>query len=57
LIWTASQMILDEKLLAAYLPAHTWFDELSGAILTVALLGAFLYRRNRCRVSAITSTV
>ena len=45
LIWTATQMILDEKLLAPYLPAHTWFDELSGAILTVALLAAFIYRQ------------
>jgi YjbE family integral membrane protein len=47
LIWTATQMILDEKLLAAYLPAHTWFDELSGAILTAAILGAFMYRQVR----------
>jgi YjbE family integral membrane protein len=46
LIWTALQMILDEKLLAAYLPAHTWFDELSGIILTLALLGAFIHRQN-----------
>lgn len=45
LIWTATQMILDEKLLAPYLPAHTWFDELSGAILTAALLAAFIYRQ------------
>jgi YjbE family integral membrane protein len=47
LIWTAVQMILDEKLLAAYLPAHTWFDELSGAVLTAAILGAFLYQQSR----------
>jgi YjbE family integral membrane protein len=47
LIWTATQMILDEKLLAPYLPAHTWFDELSGAILTAALLGAFMYRQKQ----------
>jgi YjbE family integral membrane protein len=47
LIWTASQMILDEKLLAPYLPAHSWFDELSGAILTLALLGAFLMRQRK----------
>ena len=45
LIWTATQMILDEKLLAPYLPAHTWFDKLSGAILTAALLAAFIYRQ------------
>ena len=43
LILTATQTILDEKLLAPYLPAHTWFDELSGAILTAALLAAFMY--------------
>ena len=47
LIWTATQMILDEKLLAPYLPAHSWFDELSGAILTFALLGAFMYRQTQ----------
>jgi YjbE family integral membrane protein len=47
LIWTATQMILDEKLLAPYLPAHTWFDELSGALLTAALLGAFMYRQKQ----------
>lgn len=47
LIWTATQMILDEKLLAPYLPAHTWFDELSGAILTFALLGVFMYRQKQ----------
>lgn len=52
LIWTALQMILDEKLLAPYLPAHTWFDELSGAILTVALLGAFMYRQKQKREAA-----
>ncbi len=45
LIWTATQMILDEKLLAPYLPAHSWFDELSGAILTATLLAAFIYRQ------------
>ena len=45
LIWTATQMMLDEKLLAPYLPAHTWFDKLSGAILTAALLAAFIYRQ------------
>ena len=43
LILTATQTILDEKLLAPYLPAHTWFGELSGAILTAALLAAFMY--------------
>lgn len=47
LIWTATQMILDEKLLTPYLPAHTWFDELSGAILTIAILGAFIWRRRQ----------
>lgn len=57
LIWTASQMILDEKLLAPYLPAHTWFDELSGAILTFALLGAFIYRKNRRDASAGAAAV
>ena len=46
LIWTATQMILDEKILAPYLPAHTWFDEVSGAILTAAILGAFMYRQH-----------
>ena len=47
LIWTATQMILDEKILVPYLPAHTWFDEVSGAILTVAILGAFMYRQQQ----------
>ena len=59
LIWTATQMILDEKLLAPYLPAHTWFDELSGAILTVALLAAFMYRQQinkRARVKLIAQS-
>jgi YjbE family integral membrane protein len=51
LIWTATQMILDEKLLADYLPTHSWFDELSGAILTVAILGAFIYRQNRKKLA------
>lgn len=51
LIWTALQMILDEKLLAAYLPAHTWFDEASGAVLTAAILGAFIYRQNQKKVA------
>ena len=51
LIWTATQMILDEKLLASYLPAHTWFDELSGAILTFAILGAFMWRQRQKRVA------
>ena len=37
LIWTATQMILDEKLLSEYLPSHSWFDEVSGAILTFAI--------------------
>ena len=50
LIWTATQMILDEKLLTPYLPAHTWFDELSGAILTLAILGAFVWRQRQKRV-------
>jgi YjbE family integral membrane protein len=52
LIWTATQMILDEKLLAPYLPAHSWFDEVSGAILTAALLGMFLYAQNKKRRAA-----
>lgn len=47
LIWTATQMILDEKVLAPYLPAHTWFDELSGAILTIAILGTFIWRKRQ----------
>lgn len=51
LIWTATQMILDEKLLTDYLPTHSWFDELSGAILTVAILGAFIYRQNRKKLA------
>ena len=55
LIWTATQMILDEKMLAPYLPAHTWFDELSGAILTVAILGAFMWRQ-RQKAAALTLT-
>jgi predicted tellurium resistance membrane protein TerC len=55
LIWTASQMILDEKLLAPYLPTHTWFDELSGAILTACLLGAFMYRQRQKKANAIAS--
>ena len=55
LIWTASQMILDEKLLAPYLPTHTWFDKLSGAILTVAVLGAFMYQQNRKKAKAIAA--
>ena len=50
LIWTATQMILDEKLLTPYLPTHTWFDELSGAILTIAILGAFIWRQRQKRV-------
>ena len=53
LIWTATQMILDEKLLAPYLPAHNWFDKLSGAILTAALLGAFVYKQNRKKAKTI----
>ena len=55
LIWTATQMILDEKLLAPYLPAHTWFDKLSGAILTVTLLGAFIYQQNRKKAKVMAS--
>lgn len=51
LIWTAIQMILDEKLLVAYLPAHTWFDELSGAVLTATILGAFIYRQNQKKMA------
>ena len=51
LIWTATQMILDEKILAPYLPAHSWFDEVSGAILTAAILGAFMYRQNQKRAA------
>lgn len=51
LIWTATQMILDEKLLAPYLPAHSWFDEVSGAILTAALLGAFMLRHRHSRLA------
>ncbi len=49
LIWTATQMILDEKLLTPYLPAHTWFDKLSGAILTASILGAFMWRQRQSR--------
>lgn len=47
LIWTATQMILDEKLLTPYLPAHTWFDELSGAILTIAILAGSMWRKRQ----------
>lgn len=54
LIWTATQMILDEKLLTPYLPMHTWFDELSGAIFTAAILGAFMYRQNQKRATQIS---
>ncbi len=57
LIWTATQMILDEKLLAPYLPARTWFDELSGALLTVALLSAFMYRQKQKKTSLAALTV
>ena len=56
LIWTATQMILDEKLLAPYLPAHTWFDELSGALLTLALLAAFMYRQKQKKTSLAAPT-
>ena len=49
LIWTATQMILDEKLLAAYLPTHSWFDEVSGAVLTAAILAAFVYAQSKKR--------
>ena len=52
LIWTTTQMILDEKLLAPYLPAHTWFDELSGAILTVAILGSFMWWMRQTQMGA-----
>ena len=52
LIWTATQMILDEKLLASYVPAHAWFDELSGAILTVAILGSFMWRKRQTQMGA-----
>ena len=55
LIWTATQMILDEKLLAPYLPTHTWFDELSGAILTACLLGAFMLRQRKKRVALLAT--
>ncbi len=47
LIWTATQMILDEKLLAAYLPAHSWFDEVSGAALTFIIIGLLVYKKQR----------
>jgi YjbE family integral membrane protein len=47
LIWTALQMILDEKLLAPYLPAHSWFDEVSGAALTAIILSLFIYRQQQ----------
>ena len=60
LIWTATQMILDEKLLAPYLPAHSWFDEVSGAVLTAAILGAFIYRqqlRKRELANAATGAI
>ncbi len=53
LVWTATQMILDEKLLAPYLPVHTWFDELSGAILTIAILGAFIWRQRPRRAAPL----
>lgn len=51
LIWTATQMILDEKLLSGHLPAHSWFDEVSGAALTFAIVGAFVARQRRGRVA------
>ncbi len=49
LIWTAVHMILDEKLLLPYLPAHPWFDEVSGAGLTLATLGSFVYAQRKKR--------
>ncbi|MBS0313124.1 MAG: TerC family protein [Proteobacteria bacterium] len=52
LIWTAVQMILDEPVLAPWLPAHSWFDELSGAVLTAAILGAWLLRLRQRRRAA-----
>lgn len=59
LIWTATQMILDEKLLSEYLPSHSWFDEVSGAILTFAILGAFVlrHRRNRAMQAKAVASV
>jgi YjbE family integral membrane protein len=51
LIWTALQMILDEKLLAPYLPAHNWFDEVTGAALTFIIIG-LLAKRKAKRASA-----
>jgi YjbE family integral membrane protein len=47
LIWTATQMILDEKLLAPYLPAHDWFDEVTGAALTFLIIGFLAMRKKR----------
>ncbi len=47
LIWTASQMILDEKLLAPYLPTHNWFDELIGAAATFVIIGLLALRKKR----------
>lgn len=57
LVWTATQMILDEKLLAAWMPAHSWFDELSGAILTLAIMGAFIVRQRRKQYALDKATV
>ena len=55
LIWTAIQMILDEKLLTPYLPAQTWFDELGGAILTACLLGAFMLHQSQKRAALLAN--
>lgn len=47
LIWTALQMILDEKLLAPYLPTHNWFDEVIGAALTFIIIGLMAMRKKK----------
>jgi len=55
LIWTALQMILDEKLLAVHLPSHAWFDEAGGAALTAVILGALIHRQNQKKVALAKS--
>jgi YjbE family integral membrane protein len=53
LVWTATQMILDEKLLAPYLPVHNWFDEVTGAAATFAIIGALEWRKRKLASNAV----
>jgi YjbE family integral membrane protein len=52
LIWTALQMILDEKLIAPYLPANNWFDEVTGAALTFIIMGLLIARKRKLASNA-----